>query len=247
MEKEYKNVPKSRCYSMEQIIRAVRSASESVGCLLSLAEATEAIDQTYGRSIDDVCEMLFDGSWKGLAEPYSKKWAPKKGVELENKMIDVICDLYNSNWWDQCTGLQENRSNDVGNILILKEDAEKIWGRVWRFLHGDVLLPDLKQFCESSQSVAAGVYDVEKRDGSRSMEAVVLCATANPINSLAYDRLIRAIEAFPSRYPEYSTKPPKLDDDVRPWLKESGLGENDAERRVFGAILREHFRLFPTP
>lgn len=65
------------------------------------------------------------------------------------------------------------------------------------------------------------------------------------IHGATFNRLRRAIASFPSRYPDYQAKPPKLDDDVRPWLKETGLAENDAERRVFGAIIREHFQLWP--
>jgi hypothetical protein len=67
------------------------------------------------------------------------------------------------------------------------------------------------------------------------------------IDSATFERLKKVIAAFPDRYPEYKSKPPKLDDDVRPWMKESGFAENEAERRVFGAIVREHFKLFPTP
>ncbi len=58
-------------------------------------------------------------------------------------------------------------------------------------------------------------------------------------------RLMRAIASFPTRYPDYRTKPPKLDADVRPWLTEAGLAENVPEQRVFGAVLREHFQLSP--
>lgn len=62
-----------------------------------------------------------------------------------------------------------------------------------------------------------------------------------PINSASFRRLRRATAAYPQRYPDHATKPPKLDNDVRPWLKESRLGENDSERRVFGTMIREHF------
>ena len=55
-------------------------------------------------------------------------------------------------------------------------------------------------------------------------------------------RLIQAIANFPSRYPEYQLKPPKLDDDVRPWLK-SSYGASEREAHVFGAIIAEHFNL----
>jgi hypothetical protein len=39
-------------------------------------------------------EMLYDGSYEGLAEPFSRKRAPSKGVHLENEMIETVHDLY---------------------------------------------------------------------------------------------------------------------------------------------------------
>ena len=62
------------------------------------------------------------------------------------------------------------------------------------------------------------------------------------INSAVFDKLCEAIACFSSRYPEYKTKPPKLDDDIRPWLK-SDFGTSDREAHVFGAIIAEHFKL----
>lgn len=56
-----------------------------------------------------------------------------------------------------------------------------------------------------------------------------------------HECLERAIQDFPSRYPEYKTRTPKLDDDVRPWLKSCGYARNDREAHVFGVILLEHF------
>ncbi len=43
------------------------------------------------------------------------------------------------------------------------------------------------------------------------------------INSGIFDRLIRAIEAFPVKYPDYERIPPKLTIDVRDWLHATGL------------------------
>ena len=62
------------------------------------------------------------------------------------------------------------------------------------------------------------------------------------IHGPTFSKLQRAVIAFPERYPRYRTHPPKLDEDVRPWLKEE-FKASDAVQRVFGAILREHFQL----
>lgn len=59
-------------------------------------------------------------------------------------------------------------------------------------------------------------------------------------------RIYRAVNAFPTRYPDYKTKPPKLDEDVRDWLRESALGSEESElgsreNVVISRIIDEHF------
>lgn len=61
------------------------------------------------------------------------------------------------------------------------------------------------------------------------------------ISGQTFRKLQKAITAFPSRYPDYQTKRPKLDNDIRPWLRT--LGANDREAHVFGVIIVEHFKL----
>jgi hypothetical protein len=66
------------------------------------------------------------------------------------------------------------------------------------------------------------------------------------IESETFNRLMRAIEAFPVKYPDYDSKPPKLNVDVRPWLDEIGLvndGKLGREASIFGRIIAEHFKL----
>lgn len=63
------------------------------------------------------------------------------------------------------------------------------------------------------------------------------------ISGQTFSRLRRTIAAFPERYPDYQSQPPKLKDDVRVWLKETALAVNDREAHVFGTIIAEHFKL----
>lgn len=61
-----------------------------------------------------------------------------------------------------------------------------------------------------------------------------------------FDRLKCAVSAFPTRYPDYQSQPPKLNDDVRLWLHQAGLvndGQKGREAHVFGKIIAEHFKL----
>ena len=73
-----------------------------------------------------------------------------------------------------------------------------------------------------------------------------VCLDGDPavtINSKTHESLLRAIADFPSRYPESRNKPPKLDADVRPWLKSGGYASSDREAHVFGSIISEQFKL----
>lgn len=63
------------------------------------------------------------------------------------------------------------------------------------------------------------------------------------ISGDTFSRLNAAIEAFPAVYPEYRTKPPKLDGDVREWLVTQFDCEKNREAHVFGKIIAEHFGL----
>ena len=60
-----------------------------------------------------------------------------------------------------------------------------------------------------------------------------------------FSGLWKAIEAFPLQYPEYATRLPKLDADIRPWLEKENFATSKREAHVFGAILAEHFNISP--
>ena len=63
------------------------------------------------------------------------------------------------------------------------------------------------------------------------------------INSPTFAKLMQVIEAFPVQYPDYKTNPPKLNDDVRPWMVKSFGCTKNKEDHVFGRIVKEHFQL----
>lgn len=62
-------------------------------------------------------------------------------------------------------------------------------------------------------------------------------ATGSAINGPTYAKLEAALIAFPAKY---GNMKPKLDADVRPWLKHQ-FECSAREAYVFGAILAEHF------
>lgn len=67
--------------------------------------------------------------------------------------------------------------------------------------------------------------------------------SSSAVQSLIYERLLKSVAAFPSAFPDYETSPPKINNAVRPWLKDKGFAANDKEAHVFGAVIRDHFKL----
>lgn len=55
-------------------------------------------------------------------------------------------------------------------------------------------------------------------------------------------KLAKAVSAFPEKYPEYQSKPPKKEGDMDEWL-ETTFNCSTRESFVFASILREHFGL----
>ena len=93
MGKEKRGLSKRRCVSLVQIVCTAVSAGDGLGETVTIAEATDALSLVYQQG--NPCEMLHDGSWEGLTFPYSEKYAPLTGADLENKMIDAVGELYN--------------------------------------------------------------------------------------------------------------------------------------------------------
>lgn len=119
--------------------------------------------------------------------------------------------------------------------------AGLVWqGRAWQKFNDQQNRSNLIQRELNAEHEANNFFELE--GGCKTFSGPAT-SSDDEISGSIFERLQRAITSFPTRYPEYSTKPPKLDDDVRRWLEESGIVENQAERRVFGAIIREHFKL----
>jgi len=62
------------------------------------------------------------------------------------------------------------------------------------------------------------------------------------IHGETYSKLLSCIHGFSNKYPDFSTRPPKLNDDVRPWLM-NDHDCSDREAHVFSVIILEHFHL----
>jgi hypothetical protein len=185
-------------------------------------------------------QMLYCGSDNGLLVPYADQWPAMSEEKLEYKLFDAVSHLLNGKWWDLPL-VDDDLLVEYSQMMILKNDAGPVWERLWACLFdAEVLPPD--QFLVGAEatppSKANTPIEIDRPAvGSDSVNG------GAQIEGETYNRLVRALASFPQRYPEYRDRPPKLDDDVRPWMAETGLAVSDAERRVFGAILREHFKI----
>lgn len=225
-------MPKSRLVSIDGILKGIEKLSKGQ---LTMHEITDALNRAMDGNV-----MIYDGSRKGLCPAIDG--FPDDEYSGFNKRQDIITDLFNSKYWERqhCVFKGYDGKIDVSDYLVLRDEAAIIARRLWWFFFPNRGIDTDAVLGLKANPVPDGIQATPSTEPSQE------CAISPPaIHGQTFDRLQRVIAAFPTRYPEYKSKPPKLDDDVRPWLKESGLGENDAERRVFGAIIREHFKLSP--
>lgn len=127
---------------------------------------------------------------------------------------DYVCEALHNNWWSRPELLDER----LGRRGVLRDELAISNIDAMRLL--DIACSDSRGGPASQEN--SGVVE---------------------ITGQTFDRLQRTIAAFPVRYPNYKSQPPKLKDDVRAWLRETALASNDREAHVFGAIIAEHFKL----
>lgn len=149
-------------------------------------------------------------------------------VTCEHRSFD---DFSNPEKWYRLLGEENNRTYRVDAAAVEK---------IAVFMFPIIENCEATFRVEQTSKLAVGPV-VEKSDDEKSTQTIPFPVT--PISSPTFSRIQKAVEAFPLKYPNYAESPPKLDIDVRVWLKTSGLAINDTEKRVFGTILFEHFNL----
>jgi len=214
---EARPIPKTRAVSITQIIRAVSAASDGAVTVPEVADAINNKDIYDGDSM-----MIYRGDGYGLADPLCNRTIEGAGY---NKRVDTITELFNVYFWDNPDATISKIH--VDDLLVLKEDGAEIFSRLWAFFFPGKEALALDELLNTNPPTVAHFRD----------------AKIGPplIIGDTFARLKRAIEAFPARYPDHGTKPPKLNDDVRQWLRDSKIAENEREAHVFGAIIAEHF------
>ena len=102
---------------------------------------------------------------------------------------------------------------------------------------------------EAGRNALVTVEDFTRFAATLGIEATVEATQDQPVMSAiptapaivgpTFAKLVSALNAYPS---QYQGKTPKLDDDVRPWLRNTHTC-TVREAEVFGAIIAEHFGL----
>lgn len=195
--------------------------------LIGLISAARMVSDRRGVSLAEASDYVENELIKAGVLIYTKCLG--RSVEMVGEAwfapaCDFVGDALSKEWWNNSEKLQQ----PIFPGDFLPDELAITWVDATRLLGID----DNVEAPKPIGNVGLGMV-------SRELDNVA------EIRGPTFSRLQRVISAFPVRYPDFKAKPPKLNDDVRLWLKEVGLAENDAEQRVFGAIIREHFKLSP--
>lgn len=126
--------PKSRLVSIVSILRKVAELSQGE---LTVAELAGALTSSDSKAYDGDTMMLYPGGGCGLAEPINSQYRPDKATGY-NWRVDIICEIYNSRFWDNPRATIQARPYgriDVENLLVLKDDGVEIAQRLWKFFY----------------------------------------------------------------------------------------------------------------
>lgn len=166
--------PQSRLVSIVSILRKVAELSQGE---LTVSELADALTSSAFNVYDADTMMLYPRMSSGLAEPINSQYRPDK-VTGYNWRMDIICEIYNSGFWNNpdATILARPYGRiDVHDLLVLKDDGVEIARRLWRLFYPN-------QEMTIDESVIA-----EGRDTKRS-EANPGCSTPRPAEGKAAKR-----------------------------------------------------------
>lgn len=212
-------MPKTVLVSITDLIEWLALAA---GHRVSVPELADALSRTY----DGDAIALFDGGGYGLASVMGDGLGDVPGY---NYRVDTVADIYNSRYWNIPNATV--RKMPVRDIMITRTDAFSLATLLWEFFFpGTKLTTDFSVFSHEIDNHRESIQSTDNRERQK------ICGAT-------FNRLQRAIAAFPDQYPDHQLKPPKLKDDVRVWLKNAALAASDREAHVFGTIITEHFKL----
>lgn len=123
----YDPMPKQQLLSIAGLLGAVASASEGE---VTVPELADALSRVY----DPETMMIYDASGYGLASPIGDDYLGSVGGY--NKRADVVCDLFNSRFWDASYIGNVGRL-DAKNVCVSKTDGVVLARSLWKFFFPD--------------------------------------------------------------------------------------------------------------
>lgn len=118
-----KPMPRQQLLSVVGLLRAVAGASEGQ---VTVPELADALTRVY----DPDEMMIYDASVIGLAWPIGDALLGTVGGY--NKRSDVMCDIFNSGFWDERRSAVVN-GGSVDAICVSKPDAVELARSLWAF------------------------------------------------------------------------------------------------------------------
>lgn len=126
-------IPRQWLVSIVDVLENVCATSEG---RVSVPELADALIRVY----DSDSMMIYDASGYGLASPIGDDHLGTVGGY--NKRVDIVCDLFNSRFWDAaCLG--NIGRLDAKDICVSKEDGQKLGEALRAFFFPEDLAKDV--------------------------------------------------------------------------------------------------------
>lgn len=207
--------PKSRLISIVSILREVAELSEGE---LTVGELADALAFGASKAYDGDTMMLYPGGGHGLAEPILGD--PRHCGY--NERGDIICELYNSEFWNKpdATILARPYGRiDVERLLVLKDDGVEVARRLWQFFY-----PNQEKAIDISRiAEGAGTRRSEETPGYSTQHLVILNA---------------AIAEFFEPRRDRDAKREEVVDWIKSKMTASGLADSDNIAQAIFTIIK---------
>lgn len=166
--------------------------------------------------------------------PAADKYAAKQGKRKTIFRVDT--ELDGCNWpLTRAGGVAERYGyeEEGDDCLIVRYDGPM-------FVTEELILKNMWERAEEAHETVVLRSDVEAFEAAHTAPNG---AGTLDLKGALLEAARQAAAAFPARYPEFNSRPPKVKDDVIPWLQEAQFAgsKNDAEK--IARILAEHFSL----
>lgn len=210
--------PKSRLVSIVSILRVVAGMSEGE---LTVAEVADALVTSDSGMYDGDTMMIYWGGSSGLAEPIIGN--PLEEYSGYNERVEIVADLCNAHPWDYPGAatifVRPYGRTDVKDILVSKDDADKIMLRLWKFFY-----PNQEQTMDLSRvAEAAGTRRSEEKPGYSTPHLVILNA---------------AIAEFFERRRDRDAKREEVVDWIKSKMTASGMADSDNIAQAIFTIIK---------